>query len=87
MSDNVGRVVFGPTAAPTEDWRREYMRRLQGVATQIANVQPCNCIGPQPGETKCPCALRGESEKGSAMVRDGVTVNGVRYRLVREDTP
>jgi hypothetical protein len=43
-----------------------------------------NCIGPQPGQTKCPCALQGEAEVGRKMVEDGVTINGKRYRLVPE---
>lgn len=79
----VGRVVFGPLEAPMP---RPDMRAIS-ARSHSANLmmQPCNCMGPQPGQTKCPCALRAESEQGAQMVRDGVTINGRRYRLVAED--
>ncbi len=82
---NVGRINFGffGTAYDEAIWRRQAML---GSQTITANpVQMCNCRGPQPGQTLCPCALGAESAKGAAMVRDGVTINGRRYRLVAED--
>lgn len=30
---------------------------------KLPNVDLCNCVGPQPGETKCPCALRLEAKE------------------------
>ncbi|UMO75975.1 hypothetical protein [Planktothrix phage Pra-JY27] len=44
--------------------------------------EPCFCIGPQPGEVKCPCVLRAEVRAGQDMLRDGVMIQGKRYRLV-----
>jgi hypothetical protein len=57
---------------------------LATLSTKDALDAPhaCNCIGPQPGETKCPCRLRGESRQGMQMIRDGVIINGVEYDLV-----
>jgi len=81
----VGSIVFGPKSGQTD---RKYWKNLLGgysVGAQASNVRPCNCIGPQPGETKCPCALAGEAEMGRKMVVEGVTINGKRYRLVPED--
>jgi hypothetical protein len=80
----VGSIVFGPKLDQTD---RQHWRNLLGgysVGAKVSNAQPCNCIGPQPGETKCPCALAGEAAMGRKMIEEGVTINGVRYRLVPE---
>lgn len=81
----VGRVVFGPetVTAPLPD--ADQWRRWQ--VDYATPTHACGCVGPQRGQTKCPCALRAESERGALMVRDGVTINGQRYRLVPEDAP
>lgn len=87
MNDmRVGRITFGPTT----DW--DAAVRARRLADQYATaslqvktndaVHACNCIGPQPGERKCPCALRAESEQGRRMVSEGVVINGVEYELV-----
>jgi hypothetical protein len=82
----VGRITFGPVPGPAgRDWNAEFLARVQGNTLPAHPAHPCNCIGPQMGQTKCPCALRAESEQGSRMVRDGVTINGCRYKLVPED--
>lgn len=78
----VGSIVFGPKLDQTD---RQHWRNLLGgysASAKAAQGQACNCIGPQPGETKCPCALRSEAEMGRKMVEEGVTINGKRYRLV-----
>ena len=90
MSDEakttVGRVVFGPVAPQTAgDWASRPWRHVQGATVHALSVQPCNCIGPQLGQSKCPCALRVEMEQASRMVREGVEINGRRYRLAPED--
>lgn len=81
----VGSVVFGPKLDQTE---RQFWRNMLGgysVGSKAdASIHACNCIGPQPGETKCPCALSAESERGRKMVQEGVTINGRRYKLVPE---
>lgn len=53
-----------------------------GVTQPSEIVHACNCIGPQNGERVCPCRLRSESEQGRSMIRDGVVIDGKRYRLV-----
>lgn len=81
----VGSIVFGPQ--PTKPSSIEgSLRSYQGVSGSKAldDTHACNCIGPQLGQTKCPCALRGEARMGQQMVEEGVTINGKRYRLVAE---
>jgi hypothetical protein len=82
----VGSITFGPKLDQTD---RQYWRNLLGgYSTGVKadmSVQACNCIGPQPGETKCPCALRGEAEMGRKMIAEGVVINGKRYNLVPAD--
>jgi hypothetical protein len=76
----VGSIVFGPSnLVPNRNSASGY-----SVGAQVSNATPCNCIGPQPGETKCPCALAGEAAMGRKMIDEGVTINGKRYRLVPE---
>lgn len=29
---------------------------------ELPRVNLCNCTGPQPGETKCPCTIEAEAE-------------------------
>lgn len=80
----VGSIVFGPK--PTKETSGPGSYSLQGSTVNGDPLaQACNCIGPQPGQSKCPCALRRESEMGEKMIAEGVTVNGKRYRLVPED--
>lgn len=85
----VGSVVFGPvpTTAEMDAWRRNFgsMKLQANLAASAAAAHSCHCMGPQPGQTKCPCVLRGESEKGAKMIRDGVVIDGVHYDLVRRD--
>lgn len=89
MQHQVGRITFGPQLSPEDAARRaqewqNFSRSLS--ALQLVNpttsAHACNCMGPQPGETKCPCVLRGEAEKGRRMVEEGVVINGVEYDLV-----
>ncbi|MEY9676014.1 hypothetical protein ABIE93_005948 [Bradyrhizobium elkanii] len=76
----VGSIVFGPR--PTAPVPRQHSSSLQGAINATPFAHACNCIGPQPGQTKCPCILRGEAAMGQRMIEEGVTVNGQRYRLV-----
>lgn len=85
----VGRITFGPQLTPEERIRMDRIRQQMWTAPQELSLedrlnQPhaCNCIGPQTGETKCPCRLRAESNQGRQMVRDGVVIDGVEYDLV-----
>ena len=89
---NVGRITFGSQVSES-DWARRletdklyrsFQFKHDAVGTR-ANA--CNCIGPQAGESKCPCALRAESEQGRRMVREGVVINGVAYDLVPRASP
>lgn len=75
----VGSIVFGPNSVGPHS-AAGYS--LQGMSINSSHARACNCMGPQPGETKCPCMLSGEAEKGRRMVQDGVTINGKRYKLV-----
>ena len=77
----VGSIVFGPVPAKVGPVLQTYQ---VGLGRQALNTHACNCIGAQPGQAKCPCALRREAEMGRKMVEEGVTVNGKRYRLVPE---
>jgi len=85
---DVGRITFGPRQSPEDAARLRQLSEayrhsaIVGLAGRTSAVHACNCVGPQPGETKCPCRLRGEAEQGSKMVRDGVVINGVEYDLV-----
>lgn len=85
----VGSIVFGPAPSrPNSDVRpRGYAEVAGGGAFgsgAYENAIACNCMGPQPGQTRCPCKLRAEAELGRKMVDEGVTINGKRYRLVPE---
>lgn len=86
----VGSVVFGPRQTPEEAERN--MRLSRELTTSLAQssvfagMQPCNCIGPQPGETKCPCMLRAELMKAQEMLEHGVIISGQKYRLVPDNT-
>jgi hypothetical protein len=81
VSMTVGSVVFGPVSDPNT---YQYWKNQLGSVTINAGkfAHACNCIGAQPGETKCPCSLRGEAEQGRKMISDGVIINGKRYKLV-----
>lgn len=82
-------VVLGPT----QTFEEARSRRLQTLAAQIQandravdlSLMACNCMGPQPGETKCPCALRAEMQQGLSMIQNGITIGGRRYKLVPQD--
>lgn len=84
----VGRITFGPQATPAERVQFDRIMRQASSAIVFKPADPldaphaCNCIGPQPGETQCPCRLRAESRQGSRMVREGVVIDGVEYDLV-----
>lgn len=82
MGDMTGSIVFGPKLdhADQQNWKN--MLGGYSVGIKAADYRSCNCIGPQMGETKCPCALRGETEQGLKMIQNGVTINGKRYKLV-----
>lgn len=49
---------------------------------EFGEVRACNCIGPQHGEKLCPCMLSAQRNKEIAMLRDGIIINGKRYKLV-----
>ena len=88
MTMTVGKITFGPiTGNPLAERRPlsssgglSYDRVV--VDMKVSEMHACNCIGPQPGEAKCPCQLRAESERGRRMVDEGVIINGVEYVLV-----
>lgn len=83
----LGSIVFGPiqTPTPSELTTERYLHALgDGLQGKYLGSWPCNCIGPQPGQTKCPCMLRGESEMGRKMIKEGITIDGKRYRLIPE---
>lgn len=86
MSDHtIGRITFGPKQTPEEALRSRELSESLTWSIQgnpLSTARPCNCMGPQPGETKCPCALAAEMQKGAAMIRDGVVIGGVEYELV-----
>jgi hypothetical protein len=88
MQHQVGRITFGPQQSAEEAARRrreaeEFYRSFRVTQNDLGpRVHACSCVGPQPGETKCPCELRGEAEQGRQMVREGVVINGVEYDLV-----
>jgi hypothetical protein len=75
------KIVIGPVYSNVTPNR--YSGGVLGSGV-YENAVACNCMGPQPGQTKCPCKLRAEIELGRKMVEDGVTINGKRYRLVPE---
>lgn len=78
---HVGSIVFGPSGlVPNPNSASGYS--VQGMSINSSHARACNCMGPQPGETKCPCMLTAEAESGRRMVAEGVTINGVRYNLV-----
>lgn len=83
----VGSIVFGPVLTPNKDSASGYKLQMQSVTCQQPYAQACNCIGPQPGQTKCPCALVREAEMGRRMIDEGIIVNGQRYKLVPVEEP
>ena len=82
----LGSITFGPTktAAETALWRQQMAAMQTATGRADTSVQACNCLGPQAGETKCPCALRAELAKADQMLREGVVIFGRKYRLVPE---
>lgn len=79
-----GSIVFGPTnLVPDRNSASGWSLGSKALKDDIG-LHACNCIGPQGGERKCPCALRGEAEQGRKMILNGVTINGKRYKLVEE---
>lgn len=89
MSATIVKITFSPASSPEERRDHDYaaINAAQGAKWSAApdtNPQSCFCSGPRPGETKCPCALRAESERGAAMIRDGVVIDGIEYELVRK---
>lgn len=83
---NIGQITFGQanTAADAAAWRDRAYRQSQTVVVDTS-IMPCNCRGPQPGEKQCPCALLAEMRKAAAMLENGVTIAGRKYRLVPDD--
>lgn len=81
----LGSIAFGPIISQM-DRHADVVRRLvhSQTVTKDEISWSCNCVGPQQGQKLCPCALRAESAKGAAMIRDGVTIDGVEYELVRK---
>lgn len=83
---NVGAITFGPllTEVDARVRARELADRYReaSVRTTVVDGHACGCVGPQPGETKCPCRLRAESEQGRRMISDGVVIDGKPYKLV-----
>jgi hypothetical protein len=77
MSRN--KIVIGPVESNVTPNR--YSGGVLGSGV-YENAVACNCIGPQPGQTKCPCKLRAEIELGRKMIEEGVYIDGRYYRLV-----
>lgn len=63
----VGSIVFGPLPTKTGSIEKSVQTYQAITGSALDVLHPCNCIGPQPGQTKCPCALRRESEMGKKM--------------------
>jgi hypothetical protein len=80
----IGSIVFGPNLVTDVGSASGYQVDHRLNIQNGAQSKPCNCIGPQSGQTKCPCKLIAESEQGRLMIRDGVVINGQRYRLIPE---
>lgn len=57
----------------------------QAALQMNIDVRPCNCIGPQAGETKCPCMLVVEMRQAETMLAEGVVISGRKYRLVPDE--
>lgn len=100
MADTSGRTCErdGPAAHTSEiftsslpapqalrDLWATYMTGGSNVGAGAPVVHLCHCIGPQSGQTKCPCAVAAEMRMYERMIRDGVLIAGRRYRLVAED--
>ncbi len=77
------RVVFGPLSGVDNVDLTQGGWALATAEAAATATHVCLCVGPRHGEKFCPCALRAESAKGKAMIRDGVTIDGVEYDLVR----
>lgn len=78
----VGSVVFGPSNLKPDCNSASGYSLGSSMQGSALDARACYCVGPQAGETKCPCALRSEAEQGRKMIQDGVIVNGKRYKLV-----
>lgn len=72
-------------AALARAWRADFAVGVNRARAIEANI--CGCIGPQPGETLCPCMLRAENEKAQRMLSEGVVIDGQLYRLVPATPP
>ena len=55
---------------PDEDRPRPQMDKWWQLdrQDQYNQVYPCYCVGPQPGETKCPCLLRHDATRNTATI-------------------
>lgn len=71
MSDNTGKII-------------DDLVNLSLAASRemIGETHACNCMGPQRGETLCPCALRSKHAAEHKMLTDGILIGGKRYTLV-----
>lgn len=80
--------ILGPRQTPEEAARARDMMYSGQMGQSIGvdtSARLCNCMGPQPGETKCPCMLAAEMKQGFDMITNGITIGGKRYRLVPEN--
>lgn len=76
-------IKIGRTARPEDRLWDVMLKGVYSAGTaQQPSVHSCGCVGPQPGETKCPCRLRVESEQGRSMIQEGVLIDGVAYDLI-----
>lgn len=80
-------MILGPKQTPEQALQsRQHASVLQGlVSSNVSNARACNCVGPQPGERKCPCQLASEMAQGIDMISNGVVIAGRKYRLVLDD--
>lgn len=42
------------------------------IAAQAGTLQPCNCIGPQRGEPRCPCGMRNVIKRDGRWIQQEV---------------
>lgn len=85
MSETVGRITFGPLQTPADaiDARIRQAKIMSSMMPKTFDyMAACGCVGPQPGEIKCPCVLRAEMQMGNQMIQVGIVINGIEYDLV-----
>lgn len=61
------------------DIARKLVQGYQAFDGTAGDPRPCHCVGPQPGQKKCPCALRAEKTASDTFARAHVSTGAAPW--------